>query len=535
MHRSWSAGSTAAALVGAVALALCLPAPAAVAATPDAATPNAVVPAESTTPPSPPSALAATAAGSTLDISWTVPEVPVGGYDVYCRLADGGTLVYEASLPSSATAVTVTGLAPLTTYEVQVVAFNGAGRSDASTLTVTTPRLLATTTTPSSPTATAVTLTVAWQPTLGPDLVTPTGYTVAYKPVTATAWSTVATTSTTVTLVGLTPETAYQFKVRSTAGSEASLWSVMSVASTAAGAAPPVALKAQLVTTTSLTVSWWSGPGGGIPDGHTIRYRTAGTAGWTTLAVSSDQIADLNGLSPHTTYEIQVRASSGGTTSDWSVAMFATTAGQTTATERYVTSVYDALFHRAPDAAGLATWTTLLDQGTPRGAVADAITASAEYRSRLIAGVYRDYLGRAPDAVGLASWLSQMNRGMTLEQMGAGFVASEEFYRKAGATPGGWVTRLYQTVLHRNPAPSEVSYWVGRLAHGASRGSVAMGFLLSTEHLSSVVDGYYVTILGRHLDPSGKGAWVSAIQRGALDEQVVAEIVSSAEYWSKNT
>ncbi len=50
------------------------------------------------------------------------------------------------------------------------------------------------------------------------------------------------------------------------------------------------------------------------------------------------------------------------------------------------------------------------------------------------------------------------------------------------------------------------------------------------EPLHAVVDGYYQLLLGRSIDPSGAATWVSAIQRGARDEQIIALIVSSAEY-----
>ena len=59
---------------------------------------------------------------------------------------------------------------------------------------------------------------------------------------------------------------------------------------------------------------------------------------------------------------------------------------------------------------------------------------------------------------------------------------------------------------------------------------MALGFLYSTEHLTSVVDGYYVDLLRRHIDPSGQATWVGQIQAGHRDEEIIASIVSSAEY-----
>lgn len=197
------------------------------------------------------------------------------------------------------------------------------------------------------------------------------------------------------------------------------------------------------------------------------------------------------------------------------------------AVNAYVTRVYLDLFGRTPDAGGLAAWSQALLAGTPRGAVADSITSSTEYRSGLIQGVYTTYLSRSADTSGLQFWLGEMARGRTVQEIEAGFLASAELYQAAGGTPQGWVTRLYQLVLHRDPAPSEVAYWV---SSGLNRGSIAMGFLLSTEHLLTVVDGYYRSLLGRSIDQAGGLWWAQAIQRGTRVEQIIAGIVSSDEY-----
>ena len=166
-------------------------------------------------------------------------------------------------------------------------------------------------------------------------------------------------------------------------------------------------------------------------------------------------------------------------------------------------------------------------------AVANAITSSAEYRSKLITGSYAHYLGRTPDPGGLASWLAAMGRGMTIEQMQSGFIASPEYYAKAGSTDAGWVTKLYADVLNRPAAPSEVAGWTSALSRGMRRDQVAMGFLLSTEHLTTVVNGYYVDLLGRGIDPSGQRTWVGILQAGGRDEAIIGGIIASAEYYGR--
>lgn len=201
----------------------------------------------------------------------------------------------------------------------------------------------------------------------------------------------------------------------------------------------------------------------------------------------------------------------------------------------YVGNVYLDLLARAPDAPGLSNWVSMLAAGTPRQAVANAITSSGEYRSRLISESYSTYLDRGPDGPGLASWLTAMNTGVTIQQMEGGFVASPEYFQRAGGTPGGWVSALYADVLDRSAAPAEVDSWVRALSAGANRSEVAMGFLLSGEHLSTVLDGHYHKLLNRGMDPTGQKAWVGAIQGGARIEVVIGGIVASDEYYGANS
>lgn len=202
-------------------------------------------------------------------------------------------------------------------------------------------------------------------------------------------------------------------------------------------------------------------------------------------------------------------------------------------TRRFVTAVYTDLFGRSPDTQGLAAWTAALVSGTPRIAVANAITASGEYRSNLIAGAYREFLGREPEAQGSTGWLAAMNAGTTIQSMEAGFLASAEYYARAGATDAGWVAELYTDVLGRGAAPAEVQAWTTSLASGSSRQAVALGMLLSAERLTPIIQGYYVDLLGRGLDPVGGQAWVTALQAGARTEAIIGGIVASDEYWAR--
>ncbi|RYV51387.1 DUF4214 domain-containing protein [Pengzhenrongella frigida] len=202
-------------------------------------------------------------------------------------------------------------------------------------------------------------------------------------------------------------------------------------------------------------------------------------------------------------------------------------------TRRYVTRVYQDLFGRSPDPAGLSGWSLSLTSGTPRVTVANAITYSTEYRSGLVSGAYQAFLGRAADVPGMNAWLDGMARGLTIQALESGFIGSQEYYDRAGGSDSGWVRQLYRDVLGREANEPEVGGWTNVLAGGTSRQSVSIGFVISTERLSSVVNGYYLHLLGRTIDPTGQQGWVSAIQHGARSEDIIGGIVASEEYYGR--
>lgn len=199
----------------------------------------------------------------------------------------------------------------------------------------------------------------------------------------------------------------------------------------------------------------------------------------------------------------------------------------------FVQQVYRDVLRREPEAAALAGWSTALAQGTSRGAVAAAVTAGAEYRSRLVGDAYTRYLGRAAEPGALSGWVAELGRGLTLQQLEAGILASPESYARAGGQDGGWVTHAYERALGRRPGVAELDGWVGDLRRDGDRTRVALALLLSTEHLRPLVEGCYRSLLRRPSDPGGRDGWVRALQGGTRQEQLVAGLVGSEEYFSQ--
>ena len=366
---------------------------------------------------------------------------------------------------------------------------------------------------------------------------TASSYRVGHRSAGGTWRSAPVAAATTQQIDGLVPGASYEFTVTALSAYGTGTPSTPVGATTLNGPSGPQHLTASGISPQSATLTWGAPATSGIyVTDYEIQLQSPSTT-WSTVAdgVTSSTTASLTGLVPATQYQARVRALAGGVVGPWSAAIGVRTSARPDPLETYVTSVYLKLFDRAPDPQGLAGWTDALRAGAPRNAVADSITSSAEYRGRLITESYRTYLGRTPDSQGLANWLAAMNAGLTIQQMEAGFVSSPEYYARAGGTPADWVRQLYSDVLNRPADASEVAGWTTYMAGGGSGTQVALGFLLSSEHLSTVLDGHYHHLLGRGIDPTGRASWVAAIQAGVRIEVVIGGIIASDEYFAVNS
>ncbi len=106
------------------------------------------------------------------------------------------------------------------------------------------------------------------------------------------------------------------------------------------------------------------------------------------------------------------------------------------------------------------------------------------------------------------------------------------------ATVNGFVTRMYQQCLSRNPDQAGLDGWVGQLEGGYMDGSdIAEQFVFSQEMLSkNLSDTEFVKILyrsmmGREADAAGLDGWVGQLQGGYMTRsEVTKAFVESKEF-----
>jgi hypothetical protein len=103
----------------------------------------------------------------------------------------------------------------------------------------------------------------------------------------------------------------------------------------------------------------------------------------------------------------------------------------------WLTALYEDILGRSADAAGLAAWTSVLQHGASRIAVASGFVLSAEELAREVGADYTTFLGRTGSGPEIAAWVTAMQRGVTLEQLHIGVTSSQEYvFQTFGAQLG---------------------------------------------------------------------------------------------------
>jgi hypothetical protein len=160
---------------------------------------------------------------------------------------------------------------------------------------------------------------------------------------------------------------------------------------------------------------------------------------------------------------------------------------------QFVELAYRNVLDRAPDPAGYANWTALLDAGRTRGWVMARFAESDEFVARATALIeairrpqverlYLAFFGRNADPQGMDTWLYALQKGDTLDEVAELFAQSQEFRNRYGDPDDArFVELAYRNVLDRAPDPAGYAHWTALLAAGRTRGWVMERFAESAE------------------------------------------------------
>ncbi len=151
-----------------------------------------------------------------------------------------------------------------------------------------------------SSTITTSTATLNWLAIIGAS-----GYNIQYKTSTAAAFTSLSSTSNSISLSALSPNTSYTFQVQTVCNGGASSFSATGTFTTSAlsTCAIPSAIAISSVTSSAATISWTAVSGA---SSYSVQYKTNAAAAFTTLSSTSNSIS-ITGLSAITVYTYQVK------------------------------------------------------------------------------------------------------------------------------------------------------------------------------------------------------------------------------------
>ena len=209
-------------------------------------------------------------------------------------------------------------------------------------------------------------------------------------------------------------------------------------------------------------------------------------------------------------------------------------AGSGPSNDRWINQIYIDLLGRPADAAGLSAFGGLLAGGASRTTVATNVLSSAEYRTRLLTNFYTTFLHRSPLAGEVSFWLPAFVAGLSDEQIEAQFMASAEYFALAGGSNSGWINLIFNDVLGRVPSAPELASFTTLLG-SSSRTSVGLAILNSSEAATRRVQPFYPRFLRRSPLVAETTALTNAFLGGNSDEQLIALVVGSDEYFNFGT
>ncbi|WP_219640543.1 fibronectin type III domain-containing protein [Cohnella sp. CFH 77786] len=316
------------------------------------------------------------------------------------KSTDGGATWSSAiaSIPPAATTATATGLTPNTAYKFKLYVTGGSNAGSSNVVSVTTSAANAPVSTLAVSSKTSTAVTFHWTSASGASSIkllksTDGGATWS------TAIASIPPSASTATATGLTPNTAYKFKLYVTGGLNAGSSNVVSVTTVAASGSQISTLAVSSKTSTSVTFGWTAASGA---TGIKLLKSTDGGATWTSAIASippSATTATATGLTPNTAYKFKLYVTGGANAGSSNVVSVTTAAASgsqisTLAVSSKTSTSVTFSWTAASGATGIkllkstdggATWSSAIASIPPASSIATAtgLTPNTEYKFKL--------------------------------------------------------------------------------------------------------------------------------------------------------
>ena len=120
------------------------------------------------------------------------------------------------------------------------------------------------------------------------------------------------------------------------------------------------------------------------------------------------------------------------------------------------------------------------------------------------------------------------------ETLIAQILGSPEYFASRGNNSNdGFLSAMYCDALSRSIDQVAQNNDASALGSGVPRAAIASSVLGSTEYRSLVIRGFYLHYLRRAATSGDLATWTAFMNSGGTDEQVIAAIVSSPEYFAR--
>lgn len=204
------------------------------------------------------------------------------------------------------------------------------------------------------------------------------------------------------------------------------------------------------------------------------------------------------------------------------------------ATSKYIDALHQQFLNRSATTTEKQRWASAVQSGN-RAAVANALAVSNEWAGVRVNDLYRTVLGRDADSSGRSFWVGQVASGVRLEDVAAGFYASDEYFARKGGSNRTFIEGLYRDILGRTADAGGRDYWVGLLNRGqVDRHGAAANFYASIESRRDRVITLYREILNRATDTAGREYWAGQLLHMG-DIILATQLAASPEFYNRST
>jgi hypothetical protein len=231
----------------------------------------------------------------------------------------------------------------------------------------------------------------------------------------------------------------------------------------------------------------------------------------------------------------------------------------------WASAMYTFVLLRPADATGFNNILTSILGGYQglRTTTATTFTSITEYRNRVAngpaandtlngvlgaptantwygTGIYQTFLRRAPSATETTNLANALAAGATVENLLAEILGGNVYFGVAPLVPGttggapsnsNFVQALYIQLFGRQGAASEINFWVGQLAAGATRRQVATSFINTDAFRDRLVGSVYRHYLGRAPSSTELTNGTTALRNGTREEVFIGQVLGTGDYF----